>query len=252
MVRLRSPHDGVARLHPVEIAKIMGALSFDQGQEVLAALDDETAADTVPELDPDAAADHISALDRERAADILDEMDPDEVADILGDLPEEQAADLLARMEPDESADVRELLAYDEDSAAGLMTTDFATIPTGLTAGEALAHLRTLEEPPDPLYHVYIVPTAGSWHLEGVVSLRNLVFADPATPVADLKEEEYRTADLATDPKAVVYTMAEYNLPELPVVDEAGEICGVVLIDDAIDVLYPDLWHRRIAKGFGR
>jgi len=250
MVRLRVPHDGVAKLHPVEIARIMGALTFEQGQEVLAALDDETAAETVPELDPDAAADHLGALDRERAADILDEMDPDDAANLLGELPEEHAEDLLTRMEPDESADVRELLAYDEDTAAGMMTTDFAVLPAGLTAGDALVALRALPEPPDPLYHVYIVPHAGSWQLAGVVSLRDLVFATPEVPVADLLAHDFRTAALDTDPKEVARMMAEYNLPELPVLDEAGDICGVVLIDDAIDTFYPELWHQRLAQGF--
>ncbi len=139
MVRLRVPHTGVARLHPVEIARIVESLPFDQGQEILAALDDETAADAVQELSPDDAASHLGAFERGRAADILDEMDPDEVADILGDLDEEHAEDLLARMEPDEAADARELLAYDEDTAGGLMTTDFVTLPQALTAGEALA-----------------------------------------------------------------------------------------------------------------
>lgn len=249
MVRLKVPHAGVARLHPVEIARIVESLPFDQGQEVLAALDDETAADAVQELSPDDAASHLGAFERDRAADILDEMDPDEVADILGDLEEEHAEDLLARMEPDEAADARELLAYDEDTAGGLMTTDFATLPQGLTAGEALVQLRALEEPPDPLYHIYLVPEAGSWRLLGVVSLRAIALADPATPLVALQHPEFRLVRVDERPKEVAHVMAEYDLSDLPVVDDEGDILGVVLIDDAVDVLYPDLWRRRVTQG---
>ena len=250
MVRLKAPHAGVARLHPVEIARIIETLPFDRGQEVLAALDDETAADAVQELAAEDAASHIQAFDRERAADILDEMDPDEVADILGDLDEAHAADLLARMAPDEAIDVRELLEYDEDTAGGLMTTDFATLPQALTAGEALGRLRALLEPPDPLYHVYLVPEEGSWRLLGVVSLRALALADPATPLVALQHPEFRTVRPDETPKEVAHTMAEYDLPDLPVVDDEGEMLGVVLIDDAIDAHYPDLWRRRFTRGF--
>jgi magnesium transporter len=203
----------------------------------------------VQELSPDDAASHIEAFDRERAADILDEMDPDEAADILGDLDEAHAEDLLARMEPDEAADARELLEYAEDTAGGLMTTDFATLPQGLTAGEALARLRALPEAPDPLYHVYLVAEEGGWRLLGVVSLRALVLADPATPLVALQHQEFRTVRPDEPPKEVAHVMAEYDLPDLPVVDEAGDILGVVLIDDAIDAHYPDLW-RRLTQGF--
>lgn len=249
MVHLKAPHAGIARLHPVEIARIVEALSFDQGQEVLAALDDETAADTVQELAPDDAASHIGAFERERAADILDEMDPNEVADILGDLDAAHAADLLARMDPAEAADARELLEYDEDTAGGLMTTDFVALPRALTAGAAVARLRALDEPPDPLYHVYLIPEEGSWRLCGVVSLRALLLAPPAVPLARLGEPDYRTVRADERPEAVAHVMAEYDLPDLPVVDAAGDILGVVLIDDAVDVLYPDLWRRRRARG---
>lgn len=250
MVRLRVPHEGVARLHPVEIARIVESLSFHQGQEVLAALDDATAADTVQELAPDDAASHLGAFDHERAADILDEMDPDQAADILGDLDEAHAENLLARMEPDEAVDARELLAYDEDTAGGLMTVDYATLPRGLTAGEAVAWLRALPEPPDPLYHLYIVPAEGDERLVGVLSLRRLVLADPATVLDELMETEFRTVRPEERPREVAHVMAEFDLTDLPVVDAEGNLLGVVLIDDAIDVLYPDLWRHRLSQAF--
>jgi magnesium transporter len=251
MVRLRSTHQGLARLHPVEIAHIVEELSPRQVQEVLEALDDETAADTIQELPPDDAASVIQGLDRERAADILDEMDPDDAADLLGDLPAEQAAALLDLMEPDEREDVAELLAYEEDTAAGLMTTDYVTLPADLQAGAALARVRALAEPPDPLYHLYLVDDETSEHLVGVLPLRDLVLADPATAVTALAWLEFQSARADEAPRTVAQRMAEYNLATLPVVDDDRCLLGVILVDDAIEVLVPALWKRRWAGIFG-
>ncbi|HEX5499083.1 MAG TPA: magnesium transporter, partial [Thermomicrobiales bacterium] len=182
------------------------------------------------------------------AADILDEMEPNDAADLLADLPEAQAASLLERMEPDEAADVRELLAYEEDTAAGLMTTEFVTAPPATTAGDALTMIRALPEPPNPLYHVYLVGPDDRWL--GVASLRDIVLAPPATPLAAIAMPDYRAATQDEDPRTAAHTMAEYNLSDLPVLDDDGRLLGIILIDDAMDALYPDLWRRRLANTF--
>ncbi len=250
MVRLRVSHEGLSKLHPVDIAHIVDALSYRQGQEILESLDDETAADTVQEMDPEAAAELMEGLNRERAADILDEMDPDDAADLLADLPEESAQELLGLMEPDESDAVRELLTYEEDTAGGLMTTDYVAMPRDITAHEALARLRALEEPPAPLYHVYTVEAEGSERLSGVVSLRDLVIANSDRPLASLEDPDWRFVNMDEPARDVARLMAEYNLAAVPVVDGDGNIQGVVLVDDAMDVLHPDLWTRRLSRVF--
>lgn len=248
MVRLRVNHQGVSKLHPVEIAQIVDALSPRQGQELLESLNDEIAADTVQELDPDDAADLLVRLDRERAADILDEMDPDDAADVLANLPEHQSEALLGLMEPDESEDVRELLAYSDDTAAGLMTTDFIAVAPDLTASEALAGLRAVPEPPEPLYHIYLVDDADPQHLVGVVALRDLVLAPPETPLRTLAgDHEVRAVHRDEPARDVARMMAEYNLTTVPVIDEENVLLGIVVVDDAMDVLLPDLWLRRLS-----
>ncbi|HEX2171801.1 MAG TPA: CBS domain-containing protein [Dehalococcoidia bacterium] len=141
-------------------------------------------------------------------------------------------------------------MTYDEDTAGGLMTVDFAVLPLGLTASEALARLRALPDPPDPLYHVYIVPSEESRQLVGVVSLRRIALADPSRRLAELMLTDFRTVRPDERPREVAHVMAEYDLPDLPVVDEQGNILGVILIDDAIDALYPDLWRRRLSGVF--
>src|SRR5688572_12399856 len=127
-VQLKSSRDKLARLHPVEIARLAEALSYHQGAEVIEALDDETAAETLEEMHADDQARIIGDMNEERAADILEWMSPDEAADVLGHLPEEQAEDLLELMEGEEKADVAELLPYEDDEAGGLMTTEFVVL----------------------------------------------------------------------------------------------------------------------------
>ena len=174
-VRLKSSQDKLSRLHPVEIARLAVALSRHHGSEVIEALDDETAAETLEEMHAEDQARIIGDMEEERAADILEHMSPDEAADVLGDLPEEKAEDLLELMEHEEKADVQELLPYEDDEAGGLMTTEFVVLPKHLTAGEALARLREMAQTPNMIYYLYVVEEEASWKLCGVIeSCRHL------------------------------------------------------------------------------
>jgi Mg/Co/Ni transporter MgtE len=189
-------------------------------------------------------------MDEERAADILEWMSPDEAADILGDLPEDKAEDLLNLMEDEEQADVAELLSYEDDTAGGLMTTEFVTLTPELTVGEALARLREMAETPNMIYYLYVVETEGSWHLEGVIALRSLILADPIAFLADVMRDDFQTAHPDDPAKDVAQKIAEYNLLALPVVDEAGEILGIVTVDDAMEFLLPKGWRQRLPRLF--
>jgi CBS domain-containing protein len=155
-VQLKVSYDRLSELNPVDLARIVDALSYRESAEIVAALDDETAAETLEEVSDERVADLLEGMDQERAADILEEMAPGAAADALEDLDEEVAEQILAKMEPEEAADVQELLAYDEDSAGRIMSTDFVRVPAGATVGDALAAIRALDEVPDPLLAVYV------------------------------------------------------------------------------------------------
>src|SRR5881397_818287 len=182
-VQLKSSSGKLARLHPVEIARLAESLSYQHGAEIVEALDDETAAETLEEMAAERQAQILGDMDEERAADILEHMSPDEAADVLGDLPEEKAEDLLNRMEDDEQLEVAELLPYADDTAGGLMTTEFVTLPRDLTVGEALARLREMAETPNMIYYLYVVAAEDLWKLIGVIALRSLILADPSAPL---------------------------------------------------------------------
>ncbi len=250
-VQLKSSSGKLARLHPVEIARLAEALSYHHGSEVVESLDDEIAAETLEEMPPERQARILGDMDEERAADILEWMSPDEAADVLGDLPEEKAEELLGLMEGDEQADVAELLPYADDTAGGLMTTEFVSLPSQLTVGEALARLREMAETPNMIYYLYVVDGESSWKLLGVIALRSLILADPSSPLDEVMRREFQTAHVDDHASEVVQKIAEYNLLALPVIDEAGDILGIITVDDAMEILLPKDWRQRLPKLFG-
>src|SRR5438034_7640028 len=193
-VQLKSSRGKLARLHPVEIARLAEAFSYQQGAEIVESLDDEAAAEMLEEMPAERQAQILGGMDEERAADILEHMSPDEAADVLGDLPEEKAEGLLLRMEDDEQSDVAELLPYEDDTAGGLMTTEFVTLPRDLTVGEALARLREMAETPNMIYYLYVVEAEKSWNLVGVIALRSLILADPSVHLEDMMRTEFQLA----------------------------------------------------------
>jgi CBS domain-containing protein len=249
-VRLKSKRDKLSRLHPVEIAALAESLAPYHRTEIVQSLDDETAAETLEEMRDTTQAQIIGEMDEERAADILEWMSPDEAADVLGDLPEEKAEELLGLMEGQEQEDVAELLPYDDDTAGGLMTTEFVTVPRSLTVGEALARLRQMAETPNMIYYLYVVAEEGSWKLEGVIALRSLILADPNVPLSEVMRLEFQTAHPDDSARDVAQKIAEYNLLALPVLDESHEILGIVTVDDAMEILLPRGWRSRLPRLF--
>jgi magnesium transporter len=250
-VQLKSSSGKLARLHPVEIARLAEALSYHHGSEIVESLDDETAAETLEEMPAEHQARIISEMDEERAADILEWMSPDEAADVLGDLPEEKAEELLGLMEGEEQADVAELLPYEDDTAGGLMTTEFVTLPRDLTVGEALARLREMAETPNMIYYLYVVETEEAWKLVGIIALRSLILAEPSAPLEEVMRDDFQTAHTDDSAREVAEKIAEYNLLALPVVDDAGDILGIVTVDDAMEMLLPKGWRQRLPRLFG-
>ncbi|MGB7069449.1 MAG: CBS domain-containing protein [Pyrinomonadaceae bacterium] len=250
-VQLKSSKDKLSRLHPVEIAQLAETLSPIHRTEVVESLDNEVAADTLEEMSTGAQARILDELDEERAADILEEMSPDDAVDVLGELSEQKAEELFNLMEEDEKADVAELLAFDHDTAGGLMTTEFIVFPKDLTVGQAIARLREMAETPNMIYYLYVVEEEDSWKLVGLISLRSLILADPKLTLSDVMRSEFRFAHPSDPAGEAAQTIAEYNLLALPVVDDEGDIAGIVTVDDAMEILLPKNLQRRLPRLFG-
>jgi CBS domain-containing protein len=250
-VKLKSSKDKLSRLHPVEIAQLAETFAPIHRTEIVESLDNEAAADMLEEMPTDVQARILEEMDEERAADILEEMAPDEAADVLGELSDEKAEELFNLMEEDEKADVAELMPYEHDTAGGLMTTEFIVFPKDLTVGETIAQLREMAETPNMIYYLYIVEKKDSWRLSGLISLRSLILADPTFTLADVMRNQFQFAHPSDSAENVAQTISEYNLLALPVVDDDGDIAGIVTVDDAMEILLPRSLSRRFPRLFG-
>jgi magnesium transporter len=250
-VQLKSSKDKLSRLHPVEIAQLAESLSPIHRTEIVESLDDEIAADTLEEMSTENQARILEDMDEERAADILEEMSPDDAVDVLGEMSDEKAKELFDLMEDEEKADVAELMPFEHDTAGGLMTTEFVVFPKQITVARAIARLREMAETPNMIYYLYVVEEENSWKLVGLISLRSLILADPTFTLEQVMRESFQFAHPSDSAQEVAHTIAEYNLLALPVVDDLGEIAGIVTVDDAMEILLPKSLNKSLPRLFG-
>ena len=203
-------------------------------------------ADTLEEVEPEFQAELVEHMSDEKVADVLEEMEPDEAADLLGDLPKGRKEDLLALMEKEDADDVRKLLTYPEDSAGGIMTTEYASIQPNLTASEAIKQLHGMADEVETMFYVYVVDADRC--LVGTFSLNNLIFAKPGQMVSDFMTKHLITVNLTDDQETVAQTVAKYDLLAVPVVDDQNHIHGIVTADDALDKIIPTAWKKRLPR----
>lgn len=225
--------DVLEGLRPPDQAELFAELEDDHQLALLPELNPTDSADILEKLDEAEAAELASALSTETLAHIIDEMEPDEAADLLGDIDPDQARDVLAVL--DDSDEIHPLMLHADDSAGGLMTSDFLALRRRMTAGEALQAIRSWQPESESIYHLFVVDAQNV--LTGVVSLRQLILAAPATALTDLMDSDVLSVTVGTDQEECARVMSRYDLVALPVVDEGRRLVGVVTIDDVIDVL---------------
>jgi CBS domain-containing protein len=233
-VQVRATWQELSKLHPSDLADVVDDLDFNERDALFKALNDEQAADTLAELEDDRVK--VTILERlgvARAADILEEMDPDDAADILQDTRAETQEAMLEEMEPEERAEVRELLAYDEDTAGGLMTNDYLEIRQEMSAEQVIELLRAEAPDTETIYYLYVTDDDG--HLAGILSLRALIVAQPGTAVADLMQKRTISVFVDDSKEKVAEIIDKYSYLALPVVDHDGILKGIVTVDDVLD-----------------
>lgn len=249
-VRVTVPRTKLALLHPADIADIVEEMAADERRAVFEQLDVETAAEALSEIEPEMQASIVSDLSEERAADILEEMAPDEAADLLQDLPEQRREELVDLMQREEAEDVEELLTYPEDAAGGIMTTDFVALAAELTAAQAIDRLRELQPDPELAYYLYVVDAEG--RLDGVISLRDLVVAQPAKRLSEVMDPHVLKVEASTPKEDVAALIAKYDLLALPVVDARNKLLGTVTVDDVVEIMLPRGWKKRSSRTLAR
>ncbi len=250
-LRLKTSQEKISKLPPADIASILNDLDRPTGQSLLQKMGDEILADTLEESPARFQIDALSRMGSERAADILEEMDPDEAADLIASLPHEKSTVLLDLMEKDEADDIRTLLDYPSDSAGGIMTTEFAWIPRGLTVDKAMAFLRSSEDAQEveDMYYIYVLDEKEC--LVGMIYLRDLIMAAPTIEVESLMDKDPISVLPYSSQEETAYLVAKYNLLSIPVVDnKTGVMQGIVTLDDALDAVLPTAYKKRLPRFF--
>ncbi|MEN7973121.1 MAG: magnesium transporter [Verrucomicrobiota bacterium] len=222
-------------LHPADIAEIINHAPASTHNILFDLLDDEIKPDVLSELDDQAEADILEELTDEEISDIVEEMAPDDAADVLGELEEERSEEILELMEDEDSEDVRELLQYDDESAGGIMTTDFVTVRASMTATEAIEYIGSLDLD-EPVYYLYVIDAEGG--LAGWIQLWELLKqANRNMVLEDLAEKETITVHTDTDQEEVAKLATKYDLSSLPVLDPQNKLVGRITVDDIMDVI---------------
>lgn len=233
-LRLNISNRLLENMHPADLADIVEELSPKDREAIFENIDSETAADALSEVEPDIQARILESLETETAADIVEEMSPDEAADVLAELKEETSDEILEEMESQPKADVEELMEFDEDTAGGMMNTEYVALPEDATVADALRALRSNEELLENLNTLFLID--GEERLKGAVPLARLFLHEGATPLKSLAAETLISVNVDEQQDRVTETFDKYNLLTLPVL-EGDRLAGVITADDIISVL---------------
>ena len=227
-------------LYPTEFVEVTHYLPLEQTVEIFKLIkDDEKIAELLSELNSELQANIMDALGKEKASDILEEMDTDEAADFLGEITPRESRELLDLMPKEEAKEIEELLKYEENTAGSIMNNEFVALPEDLTAEEAINKIRELSPEAEMIYYIYIVDKREK--LIGVISLRDLIMANPKAKISKIVEEDVVSVLDTEDQETAARIIADYDFLAIPVINRNGTLLGIITVDDIIDVLQEEV-----------
>jgi magnesium transporter len=213
---------------------VLSSLDAENEVEILVSLEEAAAARVLLEMEEPHQVEVAARLRTGELHELLSRMPVDEAVDLLGDIPDTQRARLLKLFGREEAGELRELLEYPDDTAGGLMTTDYFSVSPEATVAETIEQLRQVSPEVETIYYVYVVSQEGL--LEGVLSLRELIVSQPDKRVGDLLAGDAITVSPRQDQEEVAEVISKYDLLAVPVVDDRKRMLGIVTVDDVMDV----------------
>ncbi len=224
-----------ADLHPADIAEIINHVDLDSAKFSFSILDTETAGEVITEIDENLREKILKNIDVKTITDIVDELYIDDATDIVGDLPERIARQVLKNIDKEDSEDVQELLKYPEDTAGGIMNSNFVYVDSGATIKDAISEVRKNAEEFDHIYHIYVLKE--NEELLGIVTLKSLLINPLQKKVTSVIQEDLMFVNPDMDQEEVANIMNKYDLVAIPVVDEHRRMLGRITFDDIQDVI---------------
>lgn len=221
----------IEHLSPQE-RHIILKLFFDRKMEMV------QLAEIISEIKPEIAVEILSSLDTGQTTSILEELSSDDAASLIALFDEDIQLEILKKMKKEESADIQEQLAYPEESAGRIMSSDFLALDSSTTAGDAISAIQLAGEEVEVPFYLYV--TDEEQRLKGVVSLKQVILVNPKLQLKEIMNPEVYKVDAYTDQEEVAAVVANYNLLAIPVVDEHDKLVGVVTVDDIIDIIHEE------------
>ena len=222
-------------VHPAAVAEILDELEDAQVWTILDQADLELRVEIFEYMSLRRQTQLVVSIDSARLSQLLEWMSADDRVDLLSRMPQERREDALRLIAKAERNDIRRLLSYDDGSAGSIMTTEYASLPANITVREALAQLRIQAPNSETIYYVYILDDAR--HLEGFISLRELILAKPDALLSGLMQREVIRFKVTEQREVVAQELGRYNFIALPIVDDDDRLVGIVTHDDALDVV---------------
>ncbi len=222
--------------HYADIAEILDELNLKQATYIIKLLDSEKTADILTELDDDIREKILENLSAKEIAEEIEELDTDDAADIIAELSEERQENVIAQIEDEEhKADIKELLAYDEDSAGGLMAKELVKVNENWTVTQCVKEMRAQAEDVTRVHSIYVVDEAEK--LIGRLSLKDLLVANPRDYISSVYIPKVDSVHVNEEAEDVARIMQKYDLEAIPVVDDEHVLLGRITIDDIVDVI---------------
>jgi CBS domain-containing protein len=243
--RLQMPFRKLRRIHPAKLADLVEAASHEEGEEIIRAVgeDSELEADVFEELDMEHQVEFLRARSDEEAARLLSKMAPDDAVDLLMELDQERRLPILQHLPPATQLKLRGLLSYNPETAGGLMSPDFVSVPSTSTVADALGAVKLSSTPPEASTVVFVTDEAGL--LTGTALVVELLRARSGALVSSVVRPDPSSLPPDADVHEVVRMMTDFNLAVAPVVDEAGKMLGQITVDDVLELLLPSGWRRQ-------
>ena len=234
--KLAELKDLVGDLHPADFSEIAEELSPAELIEIFKLIPDrEKIAEYISMLPFELQSDLLKAMSKEQASEVLTEMDTDEAVDLLAEITPEESREFLELLPKDKAAEIKELMKYQENTAGSIMNNEFVALPGHLTAAQAIEYIRQMSPEAEMIYYVYVLDQKK--RLIGVLSLRDLIVADPQKKITQIMEEDVISVLDTEDREVAARLISDYDFLAIPVINKQGIMVGIITVDDIIDVL---------------